>query len=1098
MVESTATTSAAYYDYPVNEPSVDENTPYARALYDFQGEYDNELTFSVGDIIYLTRKVDDEWLEGKAQKSGNSGIFPTSFVEVVVDFDGEKSATSCANRDQSVTPTVTSGVASVLHDFAARYEDELAVNAGDSVKVVEIIDDNWARCQNLSNGKCGIVPQSFLQIFLDNEQVATAPNYPPIDLAESNGTGEIPWDNEALKWQNESAAHKTAPLPAPVQTFDAHDFDIFETSKSHKKEQPPRPPPPKQGVVAEIPKRSNTALLPQVQNCVSKSSYISDENKRVLTNGIPILKSLSQKLIENLNIEKAKPANLQCYGQMFMHMKEQFFQTFSYHCRSVEQISQIVENNENRALQDALNKCIAEMRKMGSNIFDVPTAISRPIQRCLKYPLYIGELLKNTPINHIDHPKLLESLKQLGNLASKMNESKRRKELIKKYREDQQLSLVERLSRINMHSLAKKSNRLKYRISSSIGLTTIKDTEFEYLISLLDSAERRLCKFLYCAQLYKKNVELAFKKHEESYKGVCPTQDEEAVKSFASMYRTLDRISKEGLQHLENNIINEGKQLVRCEYTKLIHKRCDKLADYETAMATNKNAEEIEMRKNEYEALNNQVKASLPKLITTLNKKVTNLVHKLHEFDSNLLKRMEKWFKEERSQKIRSLTPNAFPFHHFLSMVQRNRFHEIDKLLRTKTTDQKSNAETVRTRSSFKIPRKMTSVLTSLRSQTPKERDALVKIMRAEGKLGELRRVKVDFVSAKIKLTVNDVVIVKGHKFGSCLCDNCVAMDYVPLEYLAPYDDSFSPSYRPASLPAMTRNEMEKFKSANILPSNKIPKRQSVFEGLPESPLPKSNSLSQMGSKDLIDLEENLIDLSPTVSAPKANLPSTAKPSDNLMNVFSLIDYEREPRSARTSSLSFATDTYEIPPQKEQNTPFPVVFSQSIDSFAPQATTNYEKGISLSASKHDPFADLFRSAINTPLSKVKKQSESPAPEIPERPEAKSDLPKAILNEPKPAQDETSNETYANLPSIPIRAAPLPPLPLPVKMEESNNMVRCNYDFSPEPGDNNQIVVAEGEMVVIQQKHDDAGNDEWWLVKKQNSETGYVPAAYLIS
>lgn len=36
MVESTATTSAAYYDYPVNEPSVDENTPYARALYDFQ------------------------------------------------------------------------------------------------------------------------------------------------------------------------------------------------------------------------------------------------------------------------------------------------------------------------------------------------------------------------------------------------------------------------------------------------------------------------------------------------------------------------------------------------------------------------------------------------------------------------------------------------------------------------------------------------------------------------------------------------------------------------------------------------------------------------------------------------------------------------------------------------------------------------------------------------------------------------------------------------------------------------------------------------------------------------------------------------------
>jgi hypothetical protein len=39
--------------------------------------------------------------------------------------------------------------------------------------------------------------------------------------------------------------------------------------------------------------------------------------------------------------------------------------------------------------------------------------------------------VQNTPINHPDHPKLLESLRQLGNLALKMNECKRRKELSK-------------------------------------------------------------------------------------------------------------------------------------------------------------------------------------------------------------------------------------------------------------------------------------------------------------------------------------------------------------------------------------------------------------------------------------------------------------------------------------------------------------------------------------------------------------------------------------------------------------------------------------------------------------------------------------------
>ncbi len=91
--------------------------------------------------------------------------------------------------------------------------------------------------------------------------------------------------------------------------------------------------------------------------------------------------------------------------------------------------------------------------------------------------------------------------------------------LVKKYRDEQQLSLLQRLQRINMHSLVKKSNRLKYRITSNLGMGTVKDCEFDYLISLLDGAERRLCKFLYCAQIYKRNLELAFKRHEESYKG---------------------------------------------------------------------------------------------------------------------------------------------------------------------------------------------------------------------------------------------------------------------------------------------------------------------------------------------------------------------------------------------------------------------------------------------------------------------------------------------------------------------------------------------------------------------------------------------------
>jgi len=53
-----------------------------------------------------------------------------------------------------------------------------------------------------------------------------------------------------------------------------------------------------------------------------------------------------------------------------------------------------------------------------------------------------------------------------------------------------------------------------------MGFGTIRDSEFDYLVQLLEDAERRLCKFLYCAQLYRKHIALAARKHEDSYKGI--------------------------------------------------------------------------------------------------------------------------------------------------------------------------------------------------------------------------------------------------------------------------------------------------------------------------------------------------------------------------------------------------------------------------------------------------------------------------------------------------------------------------------------------------------------------------------------------------
>ncbi|XP_024908880.1 vinexin isoform X2 [Cynoglossus semilaevis] len=54
----------------------------AVALYNFSADLPVELSFRKGEMINITRRVDDKWLEGRISGTSRSGIFPATYVQV--------------------------------------------------------------------------------------------------------------------------------------------------------------------------------------------------------------------------------------------------------------------------------------------------------------------------------------------------------------------------------------------------------------------------------------------------------------------------------------------------------------------------------------------------------------------------------------------------------------------------------------------------------------------------------------------------------------------------------------------------------------------------------------------------------------------------------------------------------------------------------------------------------------------------------------------------------------------------------------------------------------------------------------------------------
>ncbi|KAM4616377.1 vinexin isoform 2-T5 [Polymixia lowei] len=68
---------------PIKSPTIQVlDYGEAVALYNFNADLPVELSFRKGEVISVTRRVDDQWLEGRISGTSRNGIFPANYVQV--------------------------------------------------------------------------------------------------------------------------------------------------------------------------------------------------------------------------------------------------------------------------------------------------------------------------------------------------------------------------------------------------------------------------------------------------------------------------------------------------------------------------------------------------------------------------------------------------------------------------------------------------------------------------------------------------------------------------------------------------------------------------------------------------------------------------------------------------------------------------------------------------------------------------------------------------------------------------------------------------------------------------------------------------------
>ncbi|XP_058553433.1 dynamin-binding protein isoform X1 [Neofelis nebulosa] len=348
---------------------------------------------------------------------------------------------------------------------------------------------------------------------------------------------------------------------------------------------------------------------------------------------------VSKQLLADLEISDA-------VGPVFLDHRDELEGTYKVYCQNHDEAISLLEIYEkDEKIQKHLQDSLADLKSLYTewgctNYINLGSFLIKPVQRVMRYPLLLMELLNSTPESHPDKMPLTNAVLAVKEINVNINEYKRRKDLVLKYRKGDEDSLMEKISKLNIHSIIKKSNRVSSHLKHLTGFAPqIKDEAFEETEKNFRMQERLIKSFIRDLSLYLQHIrESACVKvvAAVSMWDVCMEKGHRDLEQFERVHRYIsDQLFTNFKERTERLVISPLNQLLSM-FTgphKLVQKRFDKLLDFYNCteraekLKDKKTLEELQSARNNYEALNAQLLDELPKFHQYAQGLFTNCIH---------------------------------------------------------------------------------------------------------------------------------------------------------------------------------------------------------------------------------------------------------------------------------------------------------------------------------------------------------------------------------------------------------------------------------------------------------------------------------------